>query len=619
MPVSAEVSLDLKCSRAKIFLGESFNITLSVNGADKDIQKPDFSTSDPAEITFLGSHSNSRSSIQIVNGKFSRQVFRGRVLSYALKPEKAGVFRTGSIKINVNNKTVSHPGTSVLVKKIEKQNNVIVSVDASSKSVLVEEPFDIKLSIAVRELPDPYCQHNEPVHPGHLPHITAGFLEIKDEKDTLIRPDLNEILSDLIDQSGRQPAFRINDYKSRGMSFGSFFNSDPFQSRPLRFRLKQEKKKINNIPYRVYSLTLPYTATGEGEHVFGPVTFKGKIISNVKENRQAELKDIYTVGPAVTVRVIPPPDEGRPEEFIGSVGKNITVHARLDTSVCKVGDPLTLTLEIAGDISISNMRTPILNLQENLTKDFRIYDENVKTETLENGKRFIYRVRPTKSGTLEFPPVKISYYDTDENRYKTITTSPLPIQAESTTQVSAGSDNYADSDVIEIKKALPLPCGITLTDYGLSRASLLPAKWTLMILVFLPPLLFITTLLYPGLIRVRRKITTHSKRTGALSRAVKRIRRASTAEEISKAIRAWFTDRLNAPGHSLTSRESEELLRTQGVSEKIRSGISSLITELDEAMYHPEAEIELPKRRCADLLRKAENDLTAKSTDRKDI
>jgi hypothetical protein len=35
------------------------------------------------------------------------------------------------------------------------------------------------------------------------------------------------------------------------------------------------------------------------------------------------MKDVYTIGPAVTVRVIPPPDTGRPENFIGSVGKSL--------------------------------------------------------------------------------------------------------------------------------------------------------------------------------------------------------------------------------------------------------------------------------------------------------
>lgn len=614
----AEVTLDLKCSRAKIFLGESFNITLSVNGADSNIKKPDFSSSSPAKITFLGSHSNSRSSIQVINGKFSKEVFRGRVLSYSFKPEKAGVFRTGPVIITVNGKLIRHPGTSVLVKGIEKQDNVLVSVEASSTSVLVEEPFKITLSIAIKELPDPYWKNNEPLHPNYLPHISANFLEITDEKDTLVRPDLNKILSGIIDQSGRAPAFQLNDYKSRGMGMSSFFDADPFQSRPLRFKFKQDTKKINNIRYRVYTLTLPYKATGESEHTFGPVTFKGKIIKNVTKQREAELEDVYTIGPAVTVRVIPPPDEGRPEDFIGSVGKNVTVAAQFDTSVCKVGDPLTLTLEITGDISISNMRTPVLNLQKNLTKDFRIYDENVKTETLKNGKRFSYRVRPTKDGTLEFPPIKISYFDTATQKYRTVETSALPIQAEFTTQISAGSD-AENGGIIEVKKALPFPCGITLTESGLSRQSLLPDKKHLIVLMLAAPLLFVLTLILPGILSLYRGIKSRRTRSGALSHAVSRIKRAQSAADLAQAVRSWFSSRLGVTGQALTGRESENLLKAHNVPDDICSEVNKLIDSLDEAMYRPDAIRDLPKKRCIEILKCADAALSTKESSGKEV
>ncbi len=609
----AEVTLDLKCSRANIFLGESFNITLSVNGAEQNIEQPDFASCAPAEITFLGSHSNSRSSIQVINGKFSREVFHGRVLSYALKPAKAGVFRTGPIFVTVKGKPICHPGTSVLVKGIDKQDNVIVSVKASSTSVLVEEPFEITLSVAIKELPDPYWKNNEPLHPNYLPHLSADFLEISKEKDTLIRPDLNGILSGIIDQSGRQPAFQINNYKASGMGLGSFFNSSSFQARPLRFKFKQKKKEINKIRYRVYSLTLPYTATGESEHTFGPVTFKGKIVSNVTKQRQAEVKDVYTIGPAVTIRVIPPPDEGRPDNFIGSVGKNITATAQFDTSVCKVGDPLILTLEITGDISISNMRKPVLNLQNELTRDFRIYDDNVKTETLKKGKRFSYRVRPTQAGTLEFSPVKISYYDTEAQEYRTVETRAIPIQAQFTTQVSTDSDTE-NGGVIEIKKTLPFPCGITLTESGLSRESLLPDRRTILILTLAAPLLFALMLLLPGVIKLTKSIILRRKRSGALSLALSHIKRAKSAADLALVVRNWFTARLGVTGHAFTGRESEKLLKAHNVPSETCKKMNSLIAMLDEAMYRPDAIGDLPRERCAEILKHVDAALSATNT-----
>jgi len=598
------VSLDIQCSRATIYQGESFNLTLSINGADSQIEQPDFASSDPAEIQFLGSHSNSRSSIQIINGKMTRNVFKGRVLSYSIKPLNQGVYQTGPIIIRVDGKIFRHNGTKVLVKGIEKQDDVLVTVKASSTSVLVEEPFSITLSVAIKELPDPYWKSNEPLHPGNVPQITAGFLEITDKKEGLVTPDLNQILNSLIDQSGNQPSFAINNYQSRGMGFGSMFGDDPFKARPIRFRLAPRQIEIDGKRYREYTLKLNYTATGEGEHTFGPVTFKGKILSGVtKQGNQLEgvFTDVYTIGAAATVRIVPPPDEGRPEEFIGSVGKNMTTVAQLDTTVCKVGDPLTLTLEITGDISITNLRTPALSLQPGLTRDFRIYDDNVKTETLKNGKRFTYRVRPTKAGTLEFPPIRISYYDTDLKAYKTIATDPIPVQAEATTQVAASDTATAgEGNVIQIKKSIPLPCGITLTPEGAESGSLLPDIKSITSLFFAMPLLVLLGALIKPVTGAYRTLKTHRIKSGALSTALRNINSAKSAAGLSRAVRSYLTKRLGVSGQSLTGREIEKLLLAGSVSPAESREFGELIALLDEAMYKPGSESQLAsiKEQC---------------------
>ncbi|MDD2599956.1 MAG: BatD family protein [Kiritimatiellae bacterium] len=588
LPIALQgaVALEVTSSRSSIYQGESFNLTLSVNGADAEIEPPDFASSDPAEIVLLGSHSNSRSSIQIINGRMTREVFRGRVFSYAIKPKDKGLYKTGPIIVTVAGAPSRHNGVTVQVKGVEKQERVIVTVKASSESVLVEEPFSITLSVAVQELPEPYSQSNEPLHASNLPQITADFLEIREGKTTLVAPDLNPILNALIDQSGREPSFAINNYKSRGMGFGSFFNSDPFEARPIRFRLPRTKVEINGKHYREYTLKLNYTATGEGEHTFGPVTFKGQVISDVTAQREAVFEDIYAIGGAVTVRVTPPPDQGRPEYFIGSVGRNMLATAQFDTTLCKVGDPLTLTLEITGDISITNLRTPTLSLQPDLTRNFRIYDENVKTETLPKGKRFTYRVRPTVAGTLEFPPIKIAYYDSDARAYKTITTAPLPIQAEATTQV-ASMEDAAAGGVIEVRRAMPMPCGITLTPEGVTNGSLIPEMKLLLPLLLGMPLLTLLFALLRPLVRAIKFFKARRVKSGALAKALRTIRHAQSSAELAQAVRSYLSQRLDTAGQSLTGIEIETVLRDWQLPLAERSAFSQLIDRLDEAMYKP--------------------------------
>ncbi len=582
VPLSAlaDVTLQVTSSRPSIYLGESFNLTIEVNGADRGIEAPDLAGLPPSDVQFLGQNSNSRSSISIINGRMTREAFEGRVFAYQIKPSSQGVFKAGPVRVTAAGKVYTHAGVTVRVAGIEKQDSVIAAVTASSTSVLVEEPFTVTLSVAVAELPDPYADNNEPIHPNFLPQLSADFLEIRQNTPGLKGPDLNQLLNGLIDQSGRQPSFAINNYQS----------NDLFSQRPIRFRLNPKKSTLNSKTYREYTLSLDYTPTKEGEFTFGPLSFKGTVITDVSADRQAVTKEVYTIGPAVTVRVVPPPDEGRPECFTGSVGKGMKATAAFDATACKVGDPLTLTLELTGPISVSNLRTPILNLQPGLAKDFRIYDDNVAAETLPNGKRFKYRVRPTREGTLEFPPIKLAYYDTAARAYTTVTTVPVPIQARPTTQIATVADNGKANPAFLIdSRTRPLPAGITLAARGAHPDSLLPPERLVRLLLLAGPVLCLLAALVAPLAALVKALRTRRRRSGALHRSRRALRQADTPELAAHAVRAYLADRLDVAGNALTPTETALLLSQRNVPPETASACRDLLARLDEAMYRPDA------------------------------
>lgn len=601
LPALADISLNVTSSRASIYLGESFNLTVEVNGADRGLEAPDMSSMPPGDVQLLGQHSNSRSSITIINGHMTRETYQGRVFSYQVKPAREGSFHTGPIRVTASGQSCTHPGITVNVAGIEKQDTVIAAVTASSTSVLVEEPFTVTLSIAVAELPEPFAANNEPLHPKLLPQISADFLELRQDTPGLKGPDLNQVLNNLIDQTGRQPAFAINSYQTRDMGFGNLFDADPFRPRPIRFRLAPKRVTLNNKKYRQYTLSLDYTPTKEGEFTFGPLSFKGTVITDVTSDRQAVTKDVYTIGPAVTVRVIPPPDEGRPDWFTGSVGKDMKAAASFDTTVCKVGDPLTLTLDVTGAISISNLRTPILNLQPELAKDFHIYDDNATADTLPNGKRFKYRIRPTRDGTLEFPPIKLAYYDTVTRAYKTIATAPIPIQALATTQIAAaGDDNSASaSNVLAGQPERPRPAGITWDGQGLRNEPLLPPLRRSLILLVAGPVLCLLTIFASSLAHAFSVLRTRRRRSGALRHALQALRRAAAPDVAAHAVRVYLADRLDVTGSSLTPDEAAALLRQRQIPDTLVARSRGLLAQLDETMYRPDASTPLPETLAA--------------------
>ena len=107
----ADVSLNVSSSRQRIYLGESFNLTIEVNGADRGVDAPDLSALSGSDIQFLGQHSNSRSSITIINGRMTREVFEGRVFSYQIKPSAEGAFKAGPIRVNSQVKHIPTPAS----------------------------------------------------------------------------------------------------------------------------------------------------------------------------------------------------------------------------------------------------------------------------------------------------------------------------------------------------------------------------------------------------------------------------------------------------------------------------------------------------------------------------
>jgi hypothetical protein len=589
--LAAEVTLNVQVSRQAIYFGESFNINIILDGADQGVSAPDLSSLSKAEIQFLGSHSNSRSSFSVINGRVKREIYQGRIFAYQIKPLEKGRFLSGPIRVKVGAKTYQNEGVFVEVTGIERQDAVLAKVSASSTAILVEEPFTVTLTVAVADLPEPFAKENEPLFGNLPPNLSVDFLELNRQQEPGLKgPDLNQLLNGLIDQTGRQPCFTLNNYMSRdAMNLGAFLGGDPFQPRPIRFRLPAARKQINGKSYREYTLTLNYVASKEGEFTFGPLTFKGKIITGVNEAHQAIPQEIYTIGPAVTVRVTPPPDEGRPECFIGAVGRNVEARAALDASTCKVGDPLTLTLEVTGRVSISNMRTPVLGLQSALTRDFRIYDENVKAETLANGKRFTYQVRPLREGTLEFPPIKIGYYNSERRAYEILTTQPLPLQAKPTTQIATTSGPLTDEKGLQEAQEI-LPCGMTVVPLAKKNDMLWPSGQTMLLLFVTGPLACLLVLVSNPFRRLLVNLRTYNRTSGALRRSRVACHKAKTPAAFIQAVRCYLAERLGlVSGMALTPSDAAVALISHGVSEGLAQELQTLLIQLEESLYRPDA------------------------------
>ncbi len=434
---AADIRLELQANREQLYLGESLNLTLRIAGADSGVQ-PDLSAVSNATIRLLGSHSDSHTSVTIINGQVRRESFTGRIFSYEITPSTAGTLWVGPIRVTAAKQRLEHPGMPVVVSGIEAQDDVQLSVTASRESVLVDEPFSIRFNLLIRL---PQGLDADPLLPGSPPHLTIPYLAQGAPGPGLDTPSMQEILSQRVVGNRNQPAFHVNQYTFRNdpFDFDSMFNlGSMMEERPARFMFDRTLVEQDGKRYASYSISLTYTPREERSHTFGPILFKGPVITGIDATGNVKTRPVFAVGPACVVRVTPPPDEGRPDNYIGVLATNLSLEARLDTRTCNVGDPLTLALQVKGQGSFRQIIPPLLSGQPALTNRFRVYDDTVRIEPQPDGTIFRYTLRPQVTGTIELPPLAVAYYDTGERRYRTVQSPAIPLQVRDVTAMDAG-------------------------------------------------------------------------------------------------------------------------------------------------------------------------------------
>lgn len=565
-------SLELSASRSEIYLGESFVLQVKVtqaNGAE-----PDLSALTNAVIRKLGSQDISNYSIVIVNGRMRREGFSGRIHAYEIQPLNAGPFTAGPVRLG----TRSEPGPVISVMGIETQEMVKLSVVASPATVLANEPFQISLRLQVRALPAPYSEA-DPFPPEDPPLLQIPYLS--ESVDGLEPPQLEPILNGLLARDPQRGAVRINEYSIRNDPFNmrNFFNlngQSPFEERPARFLFPRVARIDGGSPVFEYSFDLPYRAEKEGTYTFGPVLFKGRIVVAPPGNAgQLGLQSIFAVGPAASVRVIPPPETGRPDSYINVLGSNLVVTAALDTQTCRVGDPLTLTLKVAGPAQWRNVTPLRLSLQTNLLDLFTIYQEQVQTLKADQARQFIYTLRPIKAGTFEVPPIEVSFYDAESRNYRTVRTEPLPIRVNPAAEFTAAQVvGQTTNRPARPAAATPLPALAALrTDpAGAYPASLLGSPW-LPAAAGAMPILALLLWIGRAVWRRRQRFNRGWSRYRALPRARRRIQGAArfpTGDArfhqcLCDAIRGFIADRFGIEAGSLTPDEIQTRLSGQVV------------------------------------------------------
>ena len=422
LPAGAEqqiMRMEATVSQSEIFLGEAAYLTLQVHGYQPELGQPDLRAL-PADVQLLGQQDQSHRSIQIINGVQKVTQFSGRTFTYRVQPHEAGTFRFVPITLlGPEGNPLPVNETSLQVHPIPQQEYVKLWIAAPTNHVIVDEDFEISFFVRIRKPPQPY-QAYSPIPNGTNPHLHIPYLDLH-PTEGLRSENLTQLLQRMVVQDGE--AFRINDRVIGRDPFAGMFGRD----QAARFRLPRQTDPENEA-YYLYELKSRWSADREGTFAFGPVRFRGQVITDVSPQGQATQQNIYTIAEAVTVTVRTPPAAGRPATFLGATGAAFHIETSLDTQICQTGDPVTLTIDITGQGPAHRILAPRPATLAPLETEFRIQPEPTKTESITGGRRFSYMLRPRRPGTREIPPLEIAYFDLASRSYRTATSDPLPIR-----------------------------------------------------------------------------------------------------------------------------------------------------------------------------------------------
>ena len=273
----------------------------------------------------------------------------------------------------------------------------------------------------------------------------------------------------------------------------------------------------------------------------------------------------------VTVTAVEPPDDGRPANYAGAVG-DFDLRAHIDSTGARVGDPLTLTLQLEGEGNVKLLPRPAVSVPwaSLVASDERVHIDTL-SRRIRGAKEFDWILTPRTAGVQTIPAVTYPYWNPRTKHYEVAATDSLAI-----TVGEGALASLPDSAASRLAPALSI------------RRLLRPAEP-------LPPpqhplfAAFAAIAPLPALsaLAVRRRRRTPKPVTGAARlRAVTRRRAGADPSMIRRALIAALVERgVIAPGDLLREADVMRSLRRAGVSMKSAAAVAVLLEELSAASY----------------------------------
>ena len=372
------------------------------------------------------------------------------------------------------------------------------------------------------------------------------------------------------------------------------------QEIPLPQQKKFHTETVNGRPYNcvTWSQYVMYPQVS-GKMQIPSITFNGTV---VQENPNVDPFEAFFNGgsgfievkksisaASVDIEVMPLPTI--PPDFSGGVGV-FQITASADKKAVKAGDPVNVKVVVSGTGNMKLIRQPELTLPSDIDKyDPKVTDKTkLSVDGVTGSVVFDNLIVPRNKGKYVIPSLRFVYFDTRENKYKTLTTQPIEIQVTggsgrgNVTDYSQLNDNDIH-DILNVSHNRQNPRDIFFGGRGY--------------LIIICSILLSFVVLF-AVFRKRAMIladVTALRGRKANKVAVKRLKKAAKLkdkgksdefyDEVLRALWGYVGDKLAMPVEELSRENITERLLQHSVTEEVTGRFVEAIDECEYARYAP--------------------------------
>ncbi len=549
--VQAQVKFEAKVSKNKLGVNERLRVDFEMNKDGDNFRPPSFEG-----FTVVGGPNQSVSQ-SFVNGKRSYS----KTYSFFLQPKSRGNKTIGQAEIIIDETTYK---TSPV--DIEVTAAVDTPTDGNDAEIVAAENLHLVAEVSKG---DPYL--NEAVTVVYKLYVSPN-ISVSDWRE-VDSPNFTDFWSQNIDIR----ELRVENGEYQG---------EPYRYVELRKSILYPQK-TGELEIEPLTLSISVDVPGERRDLFGRRLYK-TINKTVSSNTKK-------------LNVKPLPNEGRPLDFTGAVGK-FSFDVKASKTELDASESLRATVEVKGNGNLNLFELPVLELPSSLEvyEPERSENVNVSLRGQEGTITENYTIVPTQKGKYPIKPVSFSYFDPETESYHRLSSQEILIDVERGPAASSIAGRQGGSSGVSLPSGQFRYIKLKPDLHPIGQSSFFnsPVFWGgLALPIFAIPLLILFG-------RKRQEIAgdEKSQRIKKADRLARKYlsdakKKLGDQKEFYEALERSLHNYLKAKLHIQTSEMSKEkistILKEKAINDEDIMAFTNLLKSCEFARYTPASQVSM--------------------------